>query len=221
MKLKNKTYAEKKISKIDVEETIKEQFESLIVSLKKKLPSVKEINTVVLFGSFARGDYSIRHSDVDIMIFVDKEKKDTKLEEKIRKKVIDLSLGKELSVHPLFQYKSLEDEDKTLMQTIAKEGRVIFSRKTLVISNDILGLKEFFLIKFDSAGIKPVTKNKLQRFLYGYTMKGKRYQGIVDDDKVISAGKGAVIVHQDLVKKILLFVNGIGIKAVQKGKFFR
>jgi len=217
----SKTYAEKKISRINVEETIKGQFESLIVSLKKELSKIKEINAVVLFGSFARGDYSIRHSDVDIMIFLDKEKKDTNLEERIRKKVVGLCIDKELSAHTLFQYKILEEEDKSLMRTIAKEGKVILSRKTLVISDEVLGLKEYFLVKFDSAGVKPIIKNKLQRFLYGYTMKGKKYKGIVDGEKVISAGKGAVIVHQDLIKRILLFVNGIGIKAVQKGKFYR
>ncbi len=204
-----------------MEETIKGQFESLIVSLKKELSKIKEINAVVLFGSFARGDYSIRHSDVDIMIFLDKEKKDTNLEERIRKKVVGLCIDKELSAHTLFQYKILEEEDKSLMRTIAKEGKVILSRKTLVISDEVLGLKEYFLVKFDSAGVKPIIKNKLQRFLYGYTMKGKKYKGIVDGEKVISAGKGAVIVHQDLIKRILLFVNGIGIKAVQKGKFYR
>ena len=216
-----KTYAEKKISRINVKETAERQFKDFIDSLKKKFGSVKEISAVVLFGSFARGDYSKRHSDIDVMIFLDKEKKNQSLEERVRKKIVELSLGMELPVHILFQYKSLEEEDKSLMKTIAKEGKVIFSRKMLVISDDVLGLKEFFLIKFDSAGVNPVIKNKLQRFLYGYIMKGKKYHGIVDDEKVISAGKGAVMVHQDLVKKVLLFVNGIGIKAAQKGKFYR
>jgi len=221
MKSRHKTYGEKKISKISLKETIKQQFETLIASLKRELRKIKEINAVVLFGSFARGDYSIRHSDIDIMIFIDRAEKDKKLEEKIRKKIINIGLGKELSIHSLFQYKKIEEEDKSLMLTIAKEGKVIFTKKTLVISGNLLGLKEYSLVKFDTSKVKPVIKNKLQRFLHGYTIKGKKYKGIVDEEKILTAGKGAIIVPQKMLKKVLLFAQGIGVKAVQKGKFYR
>lgn len=217
----NKTYAEKKIDKIDVKETIEKQFMVLIGSLKKELSLFNDINSVVLFGSFARGDYSVRHSDLDIMVFLEAEEKKLQLEEKIRKKIINLNLGKELNIHTIFQYKKIEEEDKSLMLTIAKEGKVLFSKKTIVISGDILGLKEYYLIKFDTTKIKPVIKNKLQRFLHGYVIKGKRYHGLVDGGKVLSAGKGAILVPAELLKKILLFAQEIGVKAVQKGKFYR
>ena len=217
----NKTYAEKKIAKIDVKETIQKQFKELVNSLEKELSKIKEINSVVLFGSFARGDYSVRHSDLDIMVFLEVEEKDQKLEEKILKKVVNLNLGKELNVHTIFQYKKVEEEDKSLMLTIAKEGKVLFSKKTIMISGEVLGLKNYYLIKFETAKVKPVIKNKLQRFLHGYIIKGKRYQGIVDGEKVLSAGKGAIIVPEELLKKILLFAQNIGVKAVQKGKFYK
>ncbi len=64
-------------------------------------------------------------------------------------------------------------------------------------------------------------KNKLQRFLYGHIIKGKRYRGIVDDEKVLSAGKGAIIVPQEMLKKVLLFAQKIGIEAFQKAKFYK
>lgn len=216
----HKTYGEKKISKIDIKENLKQQLRDLMSLLKKELSKIKEINAVVLFGSFARGDYSIS-SDIDIMVFIDKIEKNQKLEEKIRKKNINLSLGKELSVHTLFQYKKLDEEDKTLMLTIANEGQVLFAKKTLIISDNILGLKSYFLIKFDTSNIKPVIKNKLQRFLYGYIIKGKRYKGIVDGEKVLNAGKGAIIVPGEMLKKVLLFAQGIGVKAAQKAKFYK
>ena len=216
-----KTYGEKKISKINLEDTLSQQFENLKISLKKELSKFKEINAVVLFGSFARGDYSVKHSDVDIMIFIDQLERELKLEEELRKKIINLNLGKELTIHTLFQYKKLEEEDKSLILTIANEGQVLFAKKILVISNNILGLKEYFIIKFDTAKLKPVIKNKLQRFLHGYVIKGKRYKGIVDEEKVLSAGKGAVIVPGEILKSILLFSQSIGIKAIQKAKFYK
>jgi len=215
-----KTYGEKKIQKIDLEKTLHKQSEDFISALKKELPRLEEINAVVLFGSLARGDYSIRHSDIDLLIFIGKEKPDPLLEEKIRTKIIKLSLGKELAPHVLFQYKILE-EDQSLLRTIAKEGKVIFVRKAIVISWDLLGLKEYLLIKFDTAGKNPVVKNKLQRLLYGYTIKGKKYNGLVDGEQVISAGKGAVLAAQELAKKIIILSNQIGIQVKQKGKFYK
>lgn len=216
-----KTYGEKKISRIDIKETIKQQFEMLTASLKKELHKIKEINAVVLFGSFARGDYSIKHSDIDVMVFIDNTEKQPKLEEKILKRIISLNLGKELSIHTLFQYKKIDEEDKSLMLTIANEGKVLFSKKLIVICDNILGLKNYFLIRFDTTKLKPVIKNKLQRFLHGYTINGKKYKGIVDEDRVLSAGRGAIIVPQEMLKKVLFFAQSIGVKAVQKARFYK
>ena len=216
-----KSYAEKKLEKIENLDIIKEQFEEIVIKIKRDMHKIKKINAVVLFGSFARGDYSARHSDIDIMIFLDEEKKDSKLEEKILNKIINLNLGKLISVHTLFQYKMVKTEDAGLLLTIAEEGRTLFSRKSIVISKDILGLKSIYLIIFDSKDVDQVMKNKLQRFLHGYIVKGKKYNGIVDNEKVISAGKAAIIVPKELLDKILLFADSIGIKAKQGGRFYR
>ena len=221
MKSDKKTYAEKKISAVNVDSIIKTQFEQLTASLKRELLKIEEINAAVIFGSFARGDYSIRHSDIDIMIFIDKTDRDAQLEEKILKKVIGLNLGKELNIHTLFQYKKIEEEDKSLMLTLSNEGKVLFAKKSIIISNNILGLKNYYLLQFDVAKTEPVIKNKLQRFLYGYMINGKRYKGLVDSERVISAGKGAIVVPEELLKKVLLFCQSIGIKAAQKAKFYR
>lgn len=216
-----KSYAEKKLEKIENIDIIKEQFEEIVIKIKRDMHKIKKINAVVLFGSFARGDYSARHSDIDIMIFLDEEKKDSKLEEKILNKIINLNLGKLISVHTLFQYKRVKTEDAGLLLTIAEEGRTLLSRKSIVISKDILGLKSIYLIIFDSKDVDQVMKNKLQRFLHGYIVKGKKYNGIVDNEKVISAGKAAIIVPKELLDKILLFADSIGIKAKQGGRFYR
>jgi len=221
MKFHKKTYGEKKLSKIDIKKTIKEQFEILIKCLKKELYKIKEINAVILFGSFSRGDYSTKHSDIDVMVFLDKIEKDKKLEEKILKKIINLNLGKEISVHTIFQYKKIDEEDKSLMLTIANEGKVLFAKESLIISKNILGLKSYFLIKFDTSRINPIIKNKLQRFLYGYIIKGKRYKGIVDGEEILNAGKGAIILPEKMLRKVLVFAQNIGVKAVQRGKFYR
>ena len=123
---------------MDLGKSFQQKVQVVIDLFKKELPKVKKINALVLFGSFARGVYSVRHSDVDLMIFLNQTQKNSALEEHIKKKIVQLSLGKAVSVHPIFQYCNIEQEDKSLMLTIAKEGEVLFARKTLVISGNIL-----------------------------------------------------------------------------------
>ena len=221
MKLPKKTYAEKKISKINVQETIIRQQEDFLAAVKKELAAVPEINAVVLFGSLARGDYSLRHSDIDLMIFIDQEKKNPRLEERIRKKIILASMGKELSSQAVFQYKTVEEEDKSLLVTIAREGKVLFARRTIIISQNQAGLTSYTLIRFETAGCAPVVKNKLQRFLHGYTVKGKHYKGIIDEQRVFSAGKSAIMVPEELHTKVLHLAQDIGVKVISKGRFYK
>ena len=92
------------------------------------------------------------------MVFIDKADEDKELEEKILKKVIQMNIGKELDIHTIFQYKKIGEEDKSLMLTIADEGRVLFSKKTIIISKNLLGLKSCYLIKFETAKLNPVVK---------------------------------------------------------------
>ncbi len=216
-----KTYAEKKLHKINVKESTLQSQEHFLSMIKQELPAIKEINAVVLFGSFARGDYSLRHSDIDLMVFLDEEEKDQALEEQIRKKILALSVEKELNPHITFQYKKIEEEDKSLMVTVAREGKVLFARKTIVISYNQAGLASYYLVRFDTTGCKAVVKNKLQRFLYGYIVNGKRYQGLVDEQRILSAGKGAIIVPEDIYQKVLHFAHTIKIKTVIKGRFYK
>jgi predicted nucleotidyltransferase len=216
-----KTYAAKKLEKFDLNEILHQNVQNIINLLKKELPKVKAINALVLFGSFARGDYSPRHSDIDVMVFLDTARKDPVLEEQIRKKVIQLSLGRSVNIHVVFQYQSVEQEDKSLMLTIAKEGEVLFARKTMVLSRNLLGLTPYYLIKFDTAKCQPVVKNKLQRFLHGYTINGKHYAGIIDGEKVMGAGKGAVLVPEEMRQKVLLLANEIGVKTSQLVRLYK
>ncbi|MBI2129454.1 nucleotidyltransferase domain-containing protein [Candidatus Woesearchaeota archaeon] len=214
-------YAEKKLKRVSNLETVKKQSEEILNDIKKELVKMEKINAIVLFGSFARGDYSERHSDLDIMIFLDDTEKNTALEERILKKIIQINQSKRISIHTVFQYKKLSEEDASLMLTIAEEGRTLFAKKSIVISKDILGLKSHHLVIFDTANTDQIKKNKLQRFLHGYSVKGKKYRGIIDGDKVIGAGKGAIIVPQELLNKVLLFADYIDVKARQGGKFYK
>ncbi len=220
-KLNKRTYGEKKLDMLDVGRKKEEQFILFLEQLKLSARGKKDVLAVILFGSFARGDYSLRHSDIDVMWILDKNERDEQLEEQIRRNVLQISLSKGLNIHALFQYRKVEEEDRSLMLTIGREGKVIFARDCIILSQNILGLREYFLLRLDVTDVDQVRKNKLQRFLYGYTISGKDYNGIVDEEKVFSAGKGAILVYGEMLQKVLLFLEEIGVKVVQKGKFLR
>lgn len=221
MKSNKKSYGLKKLEKLHVDEVWRREADTFLNRLAKEAPHFKEINAVILFGSMARGDYSVRHSDVDVMFLLDLVVKSAIIEEKIRKKVIGLSVGAGIDVQVVFQYRKVEGEDRSLMLTIAREGKVLFARKSIVISQNILGLREYYLLKFDVAEVNQVVKNKVQRFLYGYSLEGRKYKGIVDEEKVFSAGRGAILVAGELLAKVLLYGRELGVTIEQKGKFYR
>ncbi len=213
-------YSEKKLKKIDLNEIIKSQYEELVKDIKEKLYNIDKLNAVIIFGSYARGDYTHK-SDLDIMVFLDLENENKQIEEKIRKTIIKINLSKEIIIHTIFQYKTIQKEDKSLMLTIAREGQVIFSKKAIIISQNILGLKSYVLLRFETNKLDQVKKNKLQRFLNGYVVKGKKYKGLIDNDEVTKAGKGAIIVPENMLKKIQLYSQKIGVNVIQKGKFYK
>ena len=56
-----------------------------IEELKLLFPKIKEILIVILYGSVARGDFSRRHSDLDLLIVLNQKKTRSRVEDKIKK----------------------------------------------------------------------------------------------------------------------------------------
>ncbi len=214
-------YARKKLAKVDIQQRIIGSIDRFLKDLPPLFRKKEEVLAIILFGSFARGEYSPQHSDIDLMILLDRIEEDKALEEAIRKKVATLSTPQQIPIHLLFQYRNVKEEDKSLLLTIAREGKVIFSRKTVVISQNLLGIRPYLLLRFNTTNLPSIKKNKLQRFLYGYKGKEKRYQGLVDGEQVFSAGQGAILVPEEISKKILILAKEIGVPVQQKGRFYR
>ena len=95
----------------------------LLRELKENVEKVlgDEIEDLILYGSYARGDYS-RESDIDILLIV-KQKLDLNKYEKINEMVTKLSLkyGAVISIldYPKDAFTSL---DSPFLQSVKKEG---------------------------------------------------------------------------------------------------
>lgn len=118
------TYMIKKVAKINVNnELLAETTESLKELLKNNLIRI------VLYGSYARGDYN-DSSDIDIFILVSNKKENlNKVLDLILDKLYELDLKYNVTINPLIENTKIYDEYKDsslLFENIEKEGVVLY-----------------------------------------------------------------------------------------------
>jgi len=161
-----------------------------VEDIEKELKKIKSIFAVILYGSVSRGDYSVRHSDIDILIILETNK-----EKDIIKKIIGrLNIKHRVKIHPEFQISAVSREDETLLCKMFEEGKVLFSRGFWFMDKDKLGLKPFRLYIFDTKNTNKVNRVILSRALHGRI----GYKGIINDASVIYSGKSGLLVRDDM-----------------------
>lgn len=168
--------------------------EEAVVEIKKRLLRVKEVFAVILYGSVARGDYSIRHSDIDILIVLE----DTKAKNKINKIIDDINIKCRTKIHPEYQTKEIKREDQTLLCKMFEEGRILFSKGFWFMDKKQLGLDAIRLYRFDTSSIDKISRVMFSRALHGR----EGYKGLIDSVSIIDAGKGGLLVKKNMFREI-------------------
>lgn len=105
---------------------INEEINKLVIEIKKILG--KRIKKIILYGSYARGDYN-KNSDVDIMILTDLNNDEiVQYRQKIWDYVADIEIDKGIIINPLIknidEFNSWSDTIP-FYNNIIKEGKVI------------------------------------------------------------------------------------------------
>jgi len=193
----------------------------MLKDLKKEFAKIEQVSAVFLYGSYARGDFSKRHSDFDILVFVDLKKVSGKLKEKIDNKIYPLGIKNNIKIHIEYQGTEITPEDETLIAKIMQEGKLLYSSGLLVIPGKKLGLKAFFLYEFKSSV-------RLSQVLHGrksWYYKGKKkiikdYPGIINNKSIVSAGKGALLVRNDKSKDIEMMFERLKTQYKTRGIFY-
>lgn len=165
----------------------------------KKLKKLKEVFAVILYGSVARGDYSLRHSDIDIFVILD----DIKAQKKVNKIINELNVKHRVKIHPEYQSRVIRDEDHTLLWKMFEEGKVLFSRGFWFMGQSNLGLDAFRLYRFDTSSLDKVNRVMMSRALHGR----KGFKGMIDGISVIDSGRGGLLVRKDKFKEIEQFLG--------------
>ncbi len=184
------------------------KFEETLNELKEEFVGRNEILVVYLFGSVARGDFSERHSDMDLFIVLNKKRANERIKEKINKKLTSIGIKYGVRVHIEFQGTEIKQEDQTLLAKMIEEGKIIYSSGVFNFSYSQLGLKQYILYSYSLKNSK--NKTMFSKALHGrksvYYKNNKKitkiYEGIWDNQSILSLGKGALMVVKDKQKDI-------------------
>ena len=187
---------------------MKNKYDLVIGELITRFSDIKKILAVYIYGSVARGDFSLRHSDLDLFIIINEKYPSKILIEKINNKVIAFGLKFGVKIHPEYQGLIILKEDNTLIRKIIEEGKIIYSAGVFNFMNKQIGLKQYIIYEFFSD--KSKRKSYFSKILHGkksWYYKGnekivKEYPGIVDNKDIINIGRGALLVIKEKQKII-------------------
>ncbi|MFH1456458.1 MAG: nucleotidyltransferase domain-containing protein [archaeon] len=180
----------------------------MIDELNLEFSNFKEIAVVFLYGSYARGDYSKKHSDFDLFIVLNKKNIPDSFKDKITNAIMPVGIKYGIKIHPEYQILTIHKEDETLIAKMIEEGKVIYSSGLFIFSAHKIGLTRYVIYIFNVENKN--IRTKLSQILHGrkswyYKDKKKivkEYEGIIDDKNIIALGKGSIMVKQEYIKDI-------------------
>lgn len=179
-------------------------------------PRLKEILVVFVYGSVAREDYSLRHSDLDLFIILKKKKITEKDKERLDKLIIPSGYADGVKIHSEYQGREISEEDKTLVRKMIEEGKIIYSSGIFTFDFRQIGLKQFIIYEY-SVGKGKTMFSKILHGRKSWYYKGKKkvvkeYKGIMDGEKIIGLGKGVLMVAKEKEKDLKRVLRNFGVE---------
>ncbi len=180
-----------------------EEDRGLLERFIERLRSVPEVQAVVLFGSFARGDID-RRSDIDLLLVTDIPDPGS-LRPRIARLIGELRPHREIS--PTLT--NLRDIDPSFLRTVFTEGVVLHGK--MVLAPTQLALLPRVLIAYDLTGVSPTRKVHISRLIHGFrsvkTVAGKRrtyeYPGLKAKYGGVSLSRSALMLKSENAKEFI------------------
>ncbi len=152
------------------------KLQKIFKEISSELSLVSEVKIVVLYGSYARGDFSPK-SDVDLFILISKSDAVEKIHNAIIK--IEEKIGK--NIQPTIRTgEEFRKTDTGLLQNLLREGKILFLRGFFEISAvALLKQKPFIIFSFRINSLSQKNKAKFNREFYSRTKKKYEYRGLL------------------------------------------
>ena len=172
-----------------------------------QLSAIKDLKAIILYGSFARGDYGPR-SYVDLMLITTKKETIEELQDTI------ISLDLERPIQPVIRTeKELAETDSGLLQNLFLEGKILFLREPLDLdSSTLLKLKPFLVYTFDLARLDQKAKAKFNRAFYHRMHRNYDYPGVLNSLQGEKLASGCVMVPFSKKKALEKFFKSQEVK---------
>ena len=184
------------------------KYEEALHALMDAFNREKDILVVYLYGSVARGDFSERHSDMDLFIVMNRKTVPEAMKERLSNMFMPLGMNFGVRLHLEFQGTEIQKEDQTLVAKMIEEGRIIFATGIFTYSYRQLGLRQYLVYSYS-------LKNSKQKTLFSKALHGRKswyykgkekivkyYEGIANKDDLIMLGKGYLLVAREKNKDI-------------------
>jgi len=166
----------------------------ILKRIVNELSVISDIKLIILYGSFARGDYGPK-SDIDLLIITTKPKSLNEIQNKIIG--IEEKIGK--SIQPIIRTeKELKKTDIGLLQKLLQEGKLLYLKEPFEISaSEITKQKPYVIYIFQLNSLNQKTKAKFNRELYTRTKKKHVYEGLLQKIGGQRFSPGCIIIPFD------------------------
>ena len=159
--------------------------------ISRELSSISEIRLVILYGSYARGDFGPK-SDLDLFILTSKSDAVEKTHNAIIR--IEEKIGK--SIQPTIRTgEEFRKTDSGLLQNLLREGKILFLRDFYEISAvTLLKQKPFIIYSFRINSLSQKNKAKFNREFYSRTKKKYEYRGLLQKLGGVKLASGCIMI---------------------------
>jgi len=210
-----KTILENIIDKDD-----KESIELIKKLLKKNISKYNNIDSIILFGSFATGN-NTEESDIDLCVLF-KKGTNKDYEDAIFEHLLLIERELDRTIQCVFIFpEEIHNWDRIFLENILAEGKLLHGNsryKKFFLK--ALELEPYQIITLNWKNLDHSTKMKLKRALYGYKTNKKYFNkiymyqksGIVRELQGIKLGKGSFMITENLLIKVQEIFNSFDIK---------
>ena len=184
----------------------------ILKKISKELSKIEDIRTVILYGSFARGEHTSR-SDIDLFILTTDKKAQTEIQDR----VIELESAIGRSIQPTIRTLSeLKKTDTGLLQNIFQEGQILYLKEPADIPSAVLlQQKPCLIYSFQISRLSQKEKARFNRQLYGQMRKGYKYRGLLQEMGGKKLSAGCIIISSVHGGKLEMFFKKFGVNFEQ------
>jgi len=180
------------------------------IKFADKINSTRGILQIVLFGSVARGEDTLK-SDIDIAI-IHNHKDKFELMKEVNKYKSDKIQTTFISINDL-------PKESELVGALSGEGLLLYGRP-IIIKEKRLDLNAKILISYSLADLPQTEKVKVNRALYGSISKSKKLdkeyktetKGLVNEPGIEKISKGVLLVNREKAPKIVNMLKRFKVK---------